>query len=161
VGGYVIAITPSILWLSFGIFLIILEFSQLPGIGFLFLGFGAITTAIIANYLQAENILIQFAYFGILSITWFALLWYPMKKFIYQNDNIHPRESFDIVGSRVTVIKNDIKAGSLGQVLWSGTVMNARLVGTINNDIAKVDDTLIVMEVKGNTLFCQKTEGQS
>lgn len=156
-----IAITPSILWLSFGIFLIVLEFSQLPGIGFLFLGFGAITTAIIANYLQAETILIQFAYFGISSIAWFALLWYPMKKFIYQSDNAHTRESFDIVGSRVTVVKNDIKTGSLGQVLWCGTVMNANFVGTINNDIAKVDDTLIVMEVKGNVLFCQKTEGQS
>ena len=153
-----IAITPSMLWLLFGISLIILEFSQLPGIGFLFLGFGAITTAIITSYLQAETMLIQFAYFGIASMTWFILLWYPMKKFIYQSDNTNSKESFDIVGSSVTVIKNDIKAGSLGQVLWCGTIMNARLTGIPNNHTAKIDDTLIVKEIKGNTLFCQKAE---
>ena len=33
-----IAITPSMLWLLLGISLIILEFSQLSGIGLLFLG---------------------------------------------------------------------------------------------------------------------------
>jgi membrane protein implicated in regulation of membrane protease activity len=156
-----ITITPSILWLLFGISLIILEFSQLPGIGFLFLGFGAITTAIMTNYLQAETMLTQFAYFGIASISWFALLWYPMKKFVYQGENANLKESFDIVGSSVTVIKNNMKAGSLGQVLWCGTVMNARLIGKTNNDTAKVDDTLIVKEIKGNTLFCQKIEDKS
>lgn len=81
-----------------------------------------------------------------------------MKKFIYQGEKANLKESFDIVGSSVTVIKNDMKAGSLGQVLWCGTVMNARLIGTLNNDTAKVDDTLIVKEIKGNTLFCQKLE---
>ena len=156
-----ISITPSILWILFGISLIILEFSQLPGIGFLFLGFGAITTAIITNYLKAETMLIQFAYFGISSIAWFALLWYPMKKFLYQKDSNHTKDSFDIVGAEVTVIKNDIRVGHLGQVLWCGTVMNAKLIGKLNNDTAKVDDTLIVKEVKGNILFCQKTEGES
>ena len=141
--------------------MIILEFSQLPGIGFLFLGFGAITTVIITNYLKAETMLIQFAYFGISSIAWFALLWHPMKKFLYQKDNNHTKDSFDIVGAEVTVIKNDIRVGHLGQVLWCGTVMNAKLIGKPSNDIAKVDDTLIVKEVKGNILFCQKTEGES
>ena len=151
-----ISITPSILWLLFGISLIILEFSQLPGIGFLFLGFGAITTAIITNYLKGETMLIQFAYFGISSIAWFALLWYPMKKFLYKKDSNHTKDSFDIVGAEVTVIKNDIRVGHLGQVLWCGTVMNAKLIGKPGNDIAKVDDTLIVKEIKGNILFCQK-----
>ena len=151
-----ISITPSILWLLFGISLIILEFSQLPGIGFLFLGFGAITTAIITNDLKAETILIQFAYFGISSIAWFALLWYPMKKFLYQKDSNHTKDSFDIVGAEVTVIKNDIRVGHLGQVLWCGTVMHAKLIGKPNNDTAKVDDTLIVKEVKGNVLICSK-----
>ena len=156
-----ISITPSILWILFGISLIILEFSQLPGIGFLFLGFGAITTAIITNYLKSESMLIQFAYFGISSIAWFALLWYPMKKFLYQKDSNHTKDSFDILGAEVTVIKNDIRASHLGQVLWCGTVMNAKLIGKLNNDTAKVDDTLIVKEVKGNVLFCEKIEGES
>jgi len=151
-----IAITPSMLWLLFGISLIILEFSQLPGIGFLFLGFGAITTAIMTNYLQAETMLTQFAYFGISSIAWFALLWYPMKKFLYQSEDANLKDSFDIVGAEVTVIKNDIRVGHLGQVLWCGTVMNAKLIGKPNNDTAKVDDTLIVKEVKGNVLICSK-----
>lgn len=156
-----ISITPSILWLLFGISLIILEFSQLSGIGLLFLGFGAITTAIIINYIKVETMLIQFAYFGISSIAWFALLLYPMKKFMYKKDNNHTKDSFDIMGAEVTVIKNDIIVGRLGQVLWCGTVMNAKLIGKPSNDIAKVDDTLIVKEVKGNVLFCEKIEGES
>ena len=39
--------------------------------------------------------LIQFAYFGISSIAWFAMLWHPMKKFLYQKDNNQTKDSFE------------------------------------------------------------------
>ena len=105
--------------------------------------------------------LIQFAYFGIASMSWSALLWHPMKKFIYQSDNTNLKDSFNIVGSEVTNLKNDTKAASLGQVLWCRTVMNARLIEKPNNGTAKVGDTLIVKEIKGNVFFCQKAEDKS
>jgi len=36
--------------------------------------------------------------------------------------------------------------------------MNAKLIGSSNKNIAKVGDTLIIIEVKGNVLFCNKME---
>ena len=79
---WIMSITPIELWLLFGIILIILEFSQLPGIGFLFLGLGAISTAIITSYWPQGALLYQFAYFAITALLWFLLLYYPLKLFI-------------------------------------------------------------------------------
>jgi len=150
-----IPITPSMLWLLFGVALIILEFSQVPGIGFLFLGLGGISTSIITNYWQEETLLTQFAYFGIASLAWFMLLWYPLKTFLSSNKNKLLRDTFDIVGSDVVVINKDIKTGTIGQVSWCGTTMNAKLAENAANNTAKVGDTLIVQEVKGNVLICK------
>ncbi len=149
-------VTPTMLWLLCGIILIILEFSQLPGIGFLFLGFGAISTSIITNYWQGETLLAQFSYFGIFSLFWFILLWYPLRMFLSKDKNNFSRGTFDIIESQVIVINKDIKFGTLGQVSWCGTIMNAKLGENTNNDIAKIGETLIVQEVKGNVLVCNK-----
>jgi membrane protein implicated in regulation of membrane protease activity len=146
------------IWLLIGIILIILEFTQLPGIGFLFLGFGAISASVITNYWQNETELVQFAYFGISSLLWFILLWYPMKAFLSKDKNKLSRDTFDIIGSQVIVENKDIKANELGQVSWCGTILNAKLIGRSNRDIAKIGDTLIIIEVKGNVLFCNKME---
>lgn len=149
-----ISITPTELWLLFGIILIILEFSQSPGVGFLFLGLGAVSTAIITSYWQQDT-LHQFAYFGITALLWFLLLWYPLKLFVYKHSTDISRGSFDIIGSEVIVTDKDIKAGEHGQVLWSGTIMNAKLVDN-TTDIAKIGEIIYVLEVKGNVLICAK-----
>lgn len=150
------SISAAGLWLLLGILLIILEFSQLPGIGFLFLGLGAISTSVILNYWPQE-IIIQISCFGIISLLWFLVLWYPLKTFLYKETSKLSREAFNIIGSVVTVINQDIKAGKLGQVEWSGTIMNAKLLDK-NQDVAKVGDELIVLRVQGNTLICSKSD---
>ena len=53
------------------------------------------------------------------------------------------------------VSDKDIKAGEYGQVLWSGTIMNAKLVDN-TTDIAKIGEIIYVLEVKGNVLICGK-----
>lgn len=40
------AVTPIEIWLAIGIVFILIEFTKLPGIGFLFLGLGAISTCV-------------------------------------------------------------------------------------------------------------------
>ncbi|MDG1436886.1 MAG: NfeD family protein [Rickettsiaceae bacterium] len=147
-------ISSSELWLLIGVILVILEFSQLPGIGFLFLGLGAIVTSIAINYWPAE-IFVQFSYFGIASLACFLVLWYPLKRFIYRKDALLSRESFDLVGASVTVVNKDIQINEDGQVSWSGTIMNARLSKKSKN-MAKVGDLLQVVEIKGNILVCDK-----
>ena len=142
------------LWLLFGIVLIILEFSLLTGIGFLFIGLGAVSNAVIISYLGQSSLFSQLGYFGIMSLLWFLLLWYPLKFFIYKkNLNNLSRHSFDIVGSQVKVVNNDIKNGDYGQVLWSGTIMNAKLLESTNG-VAKVGEIIHVLEVQGNVLIC-------
>ena len=81
-----------------------------------------------------------------------------MKAFLSKDKNKLSRDTFDIIGSQVIVENKDIKANELGQVSWCGTIMNAKLIGSSNKDIAKVGDTLIIIEVKGNVLFCNKME---
>ena len=44
------------IWLIVGIIFIIIEFSKIPGIGFLFLGLGALTTsALISSYPEISH----------------------------------------------------------------------------------------------------------
>ncbi|MDC0864663.1 NfeD family protein [Rickettsiaceae bacterium] len=150
-----IPITASMLWLLFGIALLLLEFVQLPGIGFLFLGLGGVSTAIITNYWQEQTVLAQFAYFGLSSLFCFALLWYPLKSSLYKN-TLSKKETFDLVGSQVTVIKKEIKVGIVGEVSWCGTIMKAELAEDTNSNTAKIGDILVVQEVRGNVLICSK-----
>ena len=146
-------IGPTEFWLFVGIVLIIFEFSHIPGIGLLFVGLGAISTAFITNYWPEQTTLSQIAYVGSTALLWFVCLWYPLKLFVYQRKTKVGRESFDLRGSQVTVINKNIKAGEHGQVSWSGTIMNAQFIDDTNN-VAKVDDTIYVLEVQGNKLIC-------
>ena len=111
----------------------------------------------IISYWPQGTLLYQFAYFAITALLWFLLLYYPLKLFIYKNSTNLSRESFDIIGSRVIVRHKDIKPGEYGQVLWSGTVMNAKLTDNAI-DIATIGETIYVLEVKGNVLICSKKE---
>ena len=87
---------------------------------------------------------------------WFIVLWYSIKVFLRKDNNKLSRDTFNIIGSEVIVENKDIKAGILGQVSWCGTIMNATLVANSKNEIATIGDTLIVIEVRGNVLFCNK-----
>ena len=85
----------------------------------------------------------------------FLILWYPLKRFVYKNNKSLSRESFDLIGAKVTVVNKDICANEDGQVSWSGTIMNAQLPGK-SKTIAKIGDILYVLEAKGNILICDK-----
>jgi membrane protein implicated in regulation of membrane protease activity len=144
------------IWLILGIIFIIIEFSKIPGIGFLFLGLGALTTsALISSYLEITDY--QIATFGLVSFTWFLVLWWPLKKFVYgkrKGNNIN-QGYFDLVGNQVTVLNRNIEHGKIGQVSWSGTIMNAKLVDSEKEHV-NPDEVLYVLEVKGNVLICSR-----
>lgn len=144
------------IWFGIGIILILLEFTAIPGIGFLFVGFGALTTSLFL-YIFPLLLPYQLGVVGIISFGWFIILWRPIKKFLYSHPIHHSehlsKDYFTMVGAKVVVINKDIKSGQMGEVLWSGTTMNAQL---INAEIANINDVLIVKEVKGNVLICAK-----
>ncbi len=143
---------PIELWLFLGLILILIEFTQIPGMGLIFIGFGSFTTALLLQYFPITSNY-QIIILGISSLLWLLILWRPMKS-LYENKNQSNKTSFNIIGSIVVVVNHEIQPNQMGQVFWSGTVMNAQFISNDNN-YAKVGDQLKVIEVKGNVLICQ------
>ena len=140
------------IWLVVGIIFILIEFSTLPGIGFLFVGLGAMTSSVIFYfYPEIQNY--QVASVAFSSLAWFLILWWPLKAFVYNKNNHSDKEYFDIIGMQVEVAYEDIKPGNLGQVYWSGTIMNAKL--SSGETISRVGDKLFIVSAKGNILICK------
>ena len=144
------------IWLILGIIFIIIEFSKIPGIGFLFLGLGALTTsALISSY--PEIIDYQIATFGLISLAWFLALWWPLKKFVYGKNKGKntDQDYFDLIGNQVVVFDKYIEPGTIGQVSWSGTTMNAKLEDS-EKENAQAGEILYISKVRGNILICTR-----
>lgn len=148
-------ITPIEIWIAVGLVFILVEFTAIPGIGFLFLGLGSLSTAIVIYYFP-EIAAFQVASVGLTSLAWFLLLWWPLKIFIYGKKGKAGSDYFDIVGMRVKVASEEIKPSGLGEVHWSGTTMNARFID--KDTPIKKDEELYVLEVKGNILICSRNK---
>ena len=58
-----------------------------------------------------------------------------------------------MVGMQVEVAVKDMEPSGLGQVYWSGTLMNARLEDK-DSAAAKIGDKLYVTKIKGNIRLC-------
>ncbi len=137
-------------WLIVGVICIIIEFANIPNIGFLFLGLGGISNAIILNnypYLLKY----QYIIFGFTSFMWLIILWYPLKFYVYKKP--YKYEYSDMFGKEVQVYSNELLVGEKGQVLWSGTIMNAKLSKDAIKS-ARKGDTLYIVEIDGNVLIC-------
>jgi membrane protein implicated in regulation of membrane protease activity len=74
-------LAPSILWLLAGAALLALEAFGIPGIGFLFIGLGAIVTgiAVEAGMTNSGDYVSQFAIFFVTSGALTVLLWRKLK----------------------------------------------------------------------------------
>lgn len=144
-------ITSAEIWLIIGLLGLVIEFTKLPGIGFLFLGLGGLINSILVyNYPFFQEY--QYTSFGLVSFICFIVLWWPLKKYMYKKST--KGSHFDIVGSNALVYANPLIADVLGQVKWSGTIMNAKLEQ--GSDSAAVGETVTVSEVQGNVLICRK-----
>lgn len=146
-------ITPIEIWIAVGLIFIIIEFTAAPGIGFLFLGLGSLSTGI-AIYYFPEIASFQIASIGLGSLAWFLLLWWPLRIFIYGKKGKAKPDYFDMTGMRVEVASEEIQTSGFGKVYWSGTTMNARLVD--KGFPVKKGEELYIVEVKGNTLICSR-----
>ena len=72
---------------------------------------------------------------------------------VIEQEKFPDKEYFDIIGMQVEVAYEDIKPDNLGQVYWSGTIMNAKL--SSGETIARVGDKLFIVNAKGNILICK------
>ena len=143
---------PIELWLFVGICCIAIECLQLPNIGFLFLGLGALSTGILINFFSGLA-LYQLIIFGLASLFWFLILWLPLKHYVYRKNK--PSTYSNMIGNEVYVVSAPIISGTIGQVKWSGTIMNATLEIDEKNPV-EVGEKLYIKEMRGNVLICSK-----
>jgi membrane protein implicated in regulation of membrane protease activity len=136
-------------WSLIGFAAIMVELLFISGFGMLFIGLGAFTVAGI-NVFYPEMQYLQYLYFALFSCLWFALLWYPLKNFYHKSPSSLVS---NFIGDKVELI-SDLKPGSIGQVKWSGTIMNAELTKDIKKTI-KAGEFLEVEGVRGSILVCK------
>ena len=149
-------LSSEIFWLFLGVALILMEiFAVMPGIGLLFAGLGALCTALLLYNIPEYAISLagQVVWFLAFGAFWAAVLWKPMKKWRLPSGSSQTYN--DMIGQEVTITGSDLTKERMGQVLWSGTVMNARLIPEDAQDALPVESLAIIVTVDGNTLIVQ------
>lgn len=143
-------LTASEWWLIIGFICIIVEFTHFPNIGFLFLGLGAITEFVILC-LFPNLLKYQYIIFGVSSFLWFCILWWPLKHYVHNRHSENNTYS-DMVGKEVEVYSDRLSSKEIGQILWSGVVMNAKL--SEGEESIFKGSTTRVKRVVGNVFIC-------
>lgn len=137
------------LWIFIGFTGLLIEILWIPGIGFLFLGLGALTNAIVLGNFS-NSVPYQYINFGLFAFIWFALLWWPLKKMVYGRKNT--KEYSDMIGKNVEVWGIALNSSVIGQVKFSGTVMNAKLNDSLSGPVT-VGTSLKITAIEGNVLI--------
>jgi membrane protein implicated in regulation of membrane protease activity len=140
-------------WIVLGVAMIILEMLFVSGIGFLFVGLGAITTAVLlALDLISNDFGVNLAVFLISVIAWWLLLWYPIKLLR------RTRETYqDLVGS-VVVLTRELRKGQVGSVVWSGVSMRAALDKEEQASSLNKGQRVRIARIKGNILYLKQED---
>jgi membrane protein implicated in regulation of membrane protease activity len=121
-------LSPSAIWLICGAFLIILDVIMINAIWVMFAGLGAVTVGAALAGGWIEGPVGQFMVFFFATGVWSLLLWKPLKNFMDGKDTGFN----DMVGATAIVYENALEYGKMGQVKWSGTVMNCRLESNVD-----------------------------
>lgn len=141
--------TPSILWLLSGAAFLAVEAFGAPGIGFLFVGLGAILTGLFIelDVLAHQAVVMQFAAFFINSSLLAVLLWKKVKQFRAAPGKAG--EYHNIIGDDATTV-GALTHGHKGEVRWSGTLMRAELEA--GHDTVPDGTDVIITAINGNVL---------
>jgi membrane protein implicated in regulation of membrane protease activity len=146
-------------WYLFSAALFLLEATAVPGIGFFFAAFGALSVGLLiqSQWLDAANWLAQATAFFFLTGIWTALLWVPLQKFRVKNRK-NAELHHDVIGRSAIVGPDGLRKGARGQAFWSGTLMSARLADNAAIDSAASGTELKIVAIEGLTLvLAEKT----
>ena len=145
---------PVNAWLTAGALIVAFEAFTAPGLGLFLGGLGAICTALLikGGIVGAASTGAQFAWcFGV-TVAWTLILWKPLRKFrLHRKRGGSTIENNNMIGETAIVGKGGLKSGSAGQVLWSGTVMNAELESAHGLELAE-GAQVSIRSISGNTL---------
>lgn len=144
-------LSPAECWLIFGFITILFEICFISGIGLVFAGFGAITTAGVIS-IDPNMLTYQYPLFAAFSFAWCGVLWQPLKKYLHNKSAVS--HTSDLVGVLVEVTGSAlVPGGKVGQVKWSGTILNARLDSEVSSE--QIAGTILrVKEVDGSIVIC-------
>lgn len=141
----------ALIWIVVGVLLIVSEL-LLTSVVAVFLGVGAIVTGLLLHWGLIDDIAIQFAVFGTVSLVSLMLARGRIKQWFtgYTADNDEAKPNFQRdIGARVTVVKT-FKHGA-GRVLLNGVQWDA-----FSEDDLHEGDTAWVVANEGIQLTVQK-----
>lgn len=144
-------------WYLLSAALFLLEALALPGIGFFFAGFGAISTALLlqGGYID-DTLLTQATVFCFATAIWAAILWVPLKKLRLGRGKPSPHH--DLIGRFATVAGEGLAKGHTGHAKWSGTLFNARLAERASIATAAPGEELKIIDINGSTLILAEAD---
>ena len=145
---------PAEFWLGLGAFLIVFEAITMPGLGVFLAGIGALCTGLLvkAGIVDEGALGAQAAWFFGLTTFWAAVLWKPLLKFRMKSRNKDGIELNNMVGGTATVGEHGLARGRIGQVTWSGTLMNAELEALAPVESLPAGALVVIKSVSGTTL---------
>lgn len=138
-------------WLIAGVVLVAIEAFGIPGMGFLFAGLGALTVGIGLNagWLVAESQLPQWITFCVATAVWAVVLWAPLQKVRSRGKAGYS----NIVGDTAYVGSSGLKKGHVGEVTWSGTIMQAQLIPDSSAETLDAGAQVVIVQISGATLI--------
>lgn len=116
-------------WLIAGSLIIAFEAFTAPGLGLFLGGLGALCTSLLikSGIVDEASTAAQFAWCFGCTVAWTVLLWKPLMKFRMHRKGTGNMPTNNVIGETAVVGKTGLKPGEMGQVIWSGTIMNAQL----------------------------------
>lgn len=145
---------PAEFWLGLGAFLIVFEAITMPGLGAFLAGIGALCTGLLVKAgIAGEGAWgAQVAWFFGLTTFWAAVLWKPLLKFRMKSRNKDGIKLNNMVGETAIVGERGLARGGIGQVTWSGTLMNAKLEALAPVESLPAGALVVIKSVSGTTL---------
>ena len=139
----------EIAWLIAGAVFFVFEVAVTTGVGFLFIGLGAITVGGLMTFgvIEPDSVVEEFSYFFGLTAVWAIILWRPMKKILSEGGDFD-----NVVGDRAVVGDDGLVKGKTGTARWSGTNMQARLAESAPDKV-KAGEELWIHKVDGSILI--------
>lgn len=140
--------SPATIWMLVGGILLVTEFIWIPGVGMIFIGLGAILVGVLLQYGIIVTPIAQATSFFSISALCGAILWKPFKRM-----HSGPGDGYaDMVGSTAVVGADRLEKGKVGQVTWSGTVMQARIAKVCALESIESGSPVKIMKVESGVL---------
>lgn len=141
-------------WLSAGIVLVALELVCVSTIGFVFAGFGALTTGAILHlgWIGAEETTLQFIVFLAATSLWTGALWLPVKR--WHITRLHKKPS-EMIGDTAYIGSAGLSRRADAEVTYAGSIRKARLSDRNIAERLEAGTEVIITEVIGDTLVVE------